>query len=111
MIRNVVNIHYRRIGDDSSEWKILPIIPASGTFQREDKSTDDGRVAEFNISANLYEEPRDLSDDLRIAVEFDDDTVIHLGTEYFPFRFNISEKSVIGISAKYVIPVSALTVL
>ena len=111
MINNIINIHYLPLADELSEWQSLSLIPASTTYKCEDKATDDGRVAEFNITAKLQELPDDLRGELLVILEFEDNSNISLGTPYFPFRFDIKEGSVISISAKYVIPSRALSVL
>lgn len=101
MINIVSTIEIRSLDSGESSFRLLPLIPGSGTLSETIEATEHGRLKTISMKAGLKADAEGLSDNLEVLITTDTGKVLKAGSGELPVRLKISRENTIIISLEY----------
>lgn len=99
MIRTIEKII---INDLSSRvQKVVPMIPASGTYSRDITTEAGGRLSTTNIDFKVSEVLPEMYQDVILTVLFDDGTKVSVGSSDIPATLEIKNSDITRVTCKW----------
>lgn len=104
MIKIITDILITDLDNTAGVWKLLPIVPASGTYKSESSAGGSGRLAKITLDCKVTHVIPEMKRNVSLQVTFDDGTKAIIGTNDLPATLDIKESDIIQISCKWSAP-------
>lgn len=104
MIKIITSISITEAGALPRNWKVLPMIPASGTFSSETSTSGSGRARTATVDFKVSRHVPELSRESILKLSFDDGSYAMVGSDDLPAVLTVKTSSVTVCTCKWTAP-------
>lgn len=103
-MKHIINsIQYK--GLSAEDWYDMDIVPASASLDISSSDTANGRTESYAVNAKISRTPRpgdaSLDQEMILRINYDNGSVVDLGTKEMPVRLSTRLTDVLSISATW----------